>query len=176
MTRQFRKICMLVAAGLLLLPVTGWSQQGDARRGEALYIGTLAFATGGAPCLACHGIAGHELGYAAGANYGPDLTALYEDFGEDGVISILEDPAVFESMTAIFAGRPLNDGEIADLTVFFAMIANKPQVDMGFGMAGHALLATVLIFVLFGALGWRRLQGVRRPLVERTRSGKGESA
>jgi mono/diheme cytochrome c family protein len=53
------RICLpLLIAGLFLLPGPLLAQAGDPQRGEALYVGTLAFAAGGAPCLACHGIAG----------------------------------------------------------------------------------------------------------------------
>ncbi|MCK4509387.1 MAG: hypothetical protein KAU27_12630, partial [Desulfuromonadales bacterium] len=110
MTRQMLNCFSLLAVGLLLLSTPGWAQQGDPLRGEALYVGTVIFHEGGAPCLACHGIAGHELGMANGANYGPDLTAIYEDYGEEGVAGVLEDLS-FESMDAIYADRPLTDSE-----------------------------------------------------------------
>lgn len=173
MTKRLKDCFLLLTAGLLLLPVTGWTQPGDARRGESIYVGSVGFAAGGAPCLACHGITGHELGYAAGASYGPDLTALFADYGEDGVAAVLQDPAGFESMAAIYADRPLSDSEIADLGAFFASVADQEKLDQGVGLASHAVLATVLLLVLFGALGWRRLQGVRKPLVEQARYEKG---
>jgi len=167
---------LLLVAGLLLLPASVWSQAGDPLRGEALFVGSTGFAAGGAPCLACHGIAGHELGYAAGANYGPDLTALFEDYGEEGVAGVLADPSAFESMEAIFVERPLSEAEIADLTAFFAAVANNESVDIGVGLAGHVIVATGLLFVVFGLLGWRRSKAVRRPLVEQARFGKGGTA
>lgn len=176
MTGRTLNCLSLLFAALLLLPNPVLAQPGDAQRGEALYVGTIAFSAGGAPCLACHGIAGHELGFAAGANYGPDLTALFEEYGEDGVAGILEDPAAFESMQAIFADRPLSADEQADLAAFFATVASRAPADIGAGLAGHVALTTLLLFILFGALGWRRQLGVRRPLVERTRPGKGEVA
>jgi len=176
MTGRTLNCLSLLVAGLFLLPAAGLAQPGDPQRGEALFVGTLAFSAGGAPCLACHGIAGLELGRAAGANYGPDLTALFDDYGEDGVTAILEDPTAFDSMTAIYTERPLSEDEQADLAAFFAAMASRAQPDIGAGLAGHVGLVTLLLLVLIGALGWRRQQGVRRPLVERTRSGKGELA
>lgn len=176
MTRQLKSSFLLLLASLVLLPILAWGQQGDSRRGEALFVGSLAFQAGGAPCLACHGIAGHELGYAAGANYGPDLTALINDYGEEGVAAVLEDPSAFESMEAIFSERPLKVDEIADLTAFFASVADNESADIGADMTVHAFIVTGLFLLILGALGWRRFQGVRRPLVEEARLGKGGTA
>lgn len=176
MTGRTLNCLTLLVAVLLLLPSAGLAQAGDSQRGEALYVGTLAFSAGGAPCLACHGIAGHELGYAAGASYGPDLTALFDNYGEDGVAGILQDPAAFDSMQAIYADRPLSEDEQTDLAAFFAEVSTRAQPDIGTGLAGHVALTTIMFLILIGALGWRRQQGVRRPLVARTRSGKGELA
>ena len=167
---------MLLAIGILLLPYPVWSQSGDPDRGEDLYVGTIAFSAGGAPCLACHGVAGHELGYASGANYGPDLTAIFNDYGEEGVAAVLEDPSAFESMEAIFADRPLTEDEIADLTAFFATVADNEAANIGAGLLGHAVIGTIILVIIIGASGWRRLKAVRRPLVEQARLGKGGAA
>ena len=177
MTRRTlnRFTVLMVVLLLILLAMPCWAQLGDVKRGKALYVGSASFSAGGAPCLACHGIAGHELGHAAGANYGPDLTALYEDYGEDGVAGVLEDLS-FESMDAIYAERPLTDDERADLVAFFADVSTGAVPSTGSSLALHVLLVTVLFMIVIGALGWRRLQGVRQPLVERARNGKGDSA
>ena len=174
MTRQVLNCLSLLAVGLLLLSAPGWAQQGDPQRGEALYVGNVSFSAGGAPCLACHGIAGHELGRAAGASYGPDLTAIYEDYGEEGVFDVLEDLS-FESMVAIYDSRPLTDTEKADLVAFLGTITTGVAPDIGSALALHVVIVTAFFMILIGALGWRRLQAVRLPLVERARNGKGET-
>ncbi len=176
MTKRLWKSFMLLVIGVLLTAAPAWSQQGDPGRGEDLYVGTLAFSAGGAPCLACHGVAGHELGYAAGANYGPDLTAIFNDYGEEGVAAVLEDPSVFESMSAIFTDRPLTAEEIADLTAFFAAVADRDAASIGAGLAGHVGIGMVILMIIIGALGWRRFKAVRRPLVEQVRLQKGGAA
>ena len=89
----------------------------DPRAGEALYVGSVAFSGGGAPCLACHGHAGTGLGLSS-AHYGPDLTDLYTNYGAEGVGSVLESLA-FPSMEALYRQRPLTEQEIADLVAFF---------------------------------------------------------
>jgi mono/diheme cytochrome c family protein len=175
MTRQKWNCCSLLAAVLLLLATPVWAQQGDPQRGEALYVGTIGFSAGGAPCLACHGIAGHELGLAAGASYGPDLSAIYEDYGEEGVAAVLEELS-FDSMVAIYESRSLTETERADLLAFFSTVSSGAATSTGSGLVLHVTLVTAFFMILIGVLGWRRLQGVRRPLVEQARNGKGETA
>ena len=173
MTRQILIRLSLLATLLITSAGLSWAASGDPKQGEALYVGTVSFSAGGAPCLACHGIAGHELGLAAGANYGPDLTALFEDYGEEGIVSVLEDLS-FESMEAIYSTRPLTDMEKADLVAFFEAVSSGEAPDIGSNLALHVIIVTALFMILIGALGWRRLQGVRQPLVARTRNSKGE--
>ena len=175
MIRQALNRYSMLVVGLLLISTPIWALPGNPQHGEALFVGAVSFAEGGAPCLACHGIAGHELGYAAGANYGPDLTAIYEDYGEEGVAGVLEDLS-FESMNAIYAERPLTDSERADLVAFFGTVAAGAAPDIGSDLVLHVALVTAVFMVLIGALGWRRLQGVRKPLVEQARNAKGGRA
>lgn len=172
MTRQALYCLSLLAAGLLFLVSQTWAEQGDPLRGEALYVGTVGFAAGGAPCLACHGIAGHELGHAAGASYGPDLSAIYEDYGEEGVAGVLDELS-FESMVAIYADRPLTDTEKADLTAFFGSVSKDAVQGIDAQLSIHVLSATAFFMLVIGALGWRRMQGVRQPLLDKARHGKG---
>ncbi|MBE0576121.1 MAG: c-type cytochrome [Desulfuromonadales bacterium] len=147
---------------------------GDHARGEALFIGTTAFSGGGAPCLACHGIANAGLGRAAGASYGPDLSSTFADFGEEDLLDMLVE-LPFPSMEAIYATRPLNEQERADLSAFMGSVSGQVSPISG-ALTLHVVLATLVIFAIIGVLGWRRLQGVRRPLVEQVRKGKGELA
>jgi mono/diheme cytochrome c family protein len=147
---------------------------GDPVQGRALYIGAAPFTAGGAPCLACHGVAGAGLGMAAGASYGIDLTSMYEDYGSEGVLSILEDLSSFPSMAPIYADRPLSAPEQADVAAFLTEVAGQPPVQAGAQVAGHVAVGAILIGGLLVFFGWGRLNGVRRPLVERAGRGKGE--
>lgn len=142
----------------------------DAARGARLYTGEMAFANGGAPCLACHGIAG--FGLAGGANYGPDLTSMHENFGAEGIADVLKS-LPFPSMEPIYATRPLTDEEQADLGAFFASATGAPVANDGLlfaeALSGVALLlGAVLLF------GRERLRGVRRSLVNRVHNQGGE--
>lgn len=147
---------------------------GDPVRGEALFVGMTAFSSGAAPCLACHGIAQTGLGRATGASYGPDLSSTFADFGEEELFNLLVDMP-FTSMEALYATRPLNEQERADLTAFMGSVSGQ-LASIGATLTFHVGLAILVIFAIIGALGWRRLQGVRRPLVEQSRAGKGDVA
>ena len=144
--------------------------QGDPARGEALFVGTTAFAEGGAPCLACHGIARAGLGHAAGASFGPDLSSTFADFGEESLLSILAD-LPFPSMEAIYTKRPLTETERADLTAFMGSV-NGQVAPIGSAFSLHALLVALAFFVMIGGLGWRRLCSVRQKMVRQARDKK----
>lgn len=147
---------------------------GDPEKGRALYAGAAPFAKGGAPCLACHGIAG--MGRASAASFGPDLTALFNDYGAEGVSSILES-LPFPSMEPIYANRPLTEAERADLTAFFQASAELRPAEDGGSLLLHGAIATVVFLALAWAFGRNRLRTVRRSLVERAvrpAKGKGE--
>ncbi|HEY7744931.1 MAG TPA: cytochrome c [Desulfuromonadales bacterium] len=146
---------------------------GDPLKGRALFVGAVPFARGGAPCLGCHGIAGAGLGMAAGASFAADLTSMYEDYGAEGVTSILES-LPFPSMEPIYAGRPLSATEQADVTAFLAEVAGHPPIQAGGQLIGHVAVGVVIMLGLLVLFGWGRLKGVRQPLVDRARKGKGE--
>ncbi len=143
---------------------------GDAARGARLYTGEAAFANGGAPCLACHGIAG--FGLAGGANYGPDLTAMHENFGAEGTADVLKS-LPFPSMEPIYTTRPLTDVEQADLGAFFASATGAPVANDGLLFA-EALSGVVLFLGVVLLFGRERLRGVRRSLVNRVHNQGGE--
>lgn len=146
-------------------PAAAGTQAGDPRRGEALYVGSTPFSQGGAPCLACHGIAGHGL--AGGASFGPDLTAAYENYGVEGMVSILESMP-FPSMEPIYLDHPLTPEESRDLTAFLAEVSGETPRVVG-PLARDAGLGALLFFAVTLAFGRHRLRGVRADLVEEAR-------
>jgi mono/diheme cytochrome c family protein len=130
----------------------------DARRGEALYVGSTRFAAGGAPCLACHGIAGHGL--ARAASFGPDLSGAHASFGADGLASVLED-VVFPTMQPIYRTHAVTPQERADLVAFLGEAqggAQAPRLGAGFRAGVVVAMGLFLAFVL--AVG--RRGGARR--------------
>lgn len=167
--------CLLVICLWLWFPPVGSAGEtaaGDPRRGAALYSGTAFFSQGGAPCLACHGIAGAGLGMAGSASFGPDLTAMFDDFGAEGVAAVLADLA-FPSMEPIYASRPLTAEEQADVGAFLAEVAGRTPLHAGGQVAGHVAIGVAALAGLLMLFGWGRLNGVRRPLVEGFGKGKG---
>lgn len=167
-------LAALMIAGLAAGgPTAAAEPVGDPEKGRALYAGAAPFAKGGAPCLGCHGIAGAGLGMAAGASFAPDLTSMYEDYGAEGVAAILES-LPFPSMEPIYASRPLSATEQADVTAFLAEVAGQPPLQAGGQVAGHVAVGVAIVLGLLVLFGWGRLKGVRQPLVERMRKGKGE--
>ena len=140
---------------------------GDAEQGEALFVGKTAFSNGGAPCLACHNLTG--FGMADGANYGPDLSTLYDDYGAEGVEGVLQSLA-FPSMEAIYESRPLVETEQADLTAFLQQTSELSATpDTG----KLLLLVIVGVAILLGLtflVGLRRMRATRQPLIDQHRN------
>lgn len=143
---------------------SGNTVAGDPAQGARLYTGEVAFANGGAPCLGCHGITG--FGLAGGANYGPDLTAMFENFGDEGLADILQ-TLPFPSMEPIYATRPLTAEEQADLRAFFAGVTGTPAANDGL-LFGEALSGVALFLGAVWLFGRERLRGVRQALVKRS--------
>lgn len=168
--------CRLVLTlALLALFPSGFpatANAADAGQGEQLYTGALALANGASPCIACHALAG--LGAAGAANYGPDLSTLYADYGAEGVAALLESLA-FPSMEAIYSSRPLTETERLDLTAYFSQVAEQPA-PAATSLAGPILLGVVIVFAVVALMGLRRLKGVRQPLVDQVRKQRGMKA
>lgn len=158
------------AAAEKIAPPAPETAEGNKERGRALYSGARPFAKGGAPCLACHGIAG--FGAAGGANFGVDLTGIYEDYGPEGVASILE-TLPFPSMEPIYATRPLTPSEQADLMAFFAEVTGSEPVRIDKALLLQTGAGVIVLLILAAAIWRGRLRTVRRSLVEKaTREDK----
>jgi mono/diheme cytochrome c family protein len=144
------------AAALLLGAADPAPRAPDPRRGEALFVGVVPLVAGGAPCLGCHGVAGHGL--ARAASFGPDLTAAHQQYGADGLSAMLED-IVFPSMLPVYRGHAVTQDERADLVAFLgeASGAPSPALGAGYGAGIAAAMAGFLGLVLtIGRGGGRR--------------------
>ena len=168
---------ILIVFAFILMPQVGFSEQGNPAIGEALFVGRTPFANGGAPCLGCHAIGG--IGSAGAANFGPDLTALYEENEAEGVAEILGSLLDFPTMEAIFTDRPLTEDERLNLTSFFRQVSEQQSGTTAGALGGKVLIGgiiTIILFIgVFALMGWRRLTAVRRPLVEQARKQRGEN-
>lgn len=140
------------------------SIEGDAEIGEDLFMGRMALTEGGPACISCHEVSG--LGALGGGTLGPDLTAVADRLGPQGLNASFR-TLPFPSMQPIYADRPLTDVEVAHLTAFFMHTgaptsAEKDYTFVLIGIAG-LVVATPITHLI-----WRhRLKGVRRPLLGR---------
>lgn len=170
-----RFLCLSVALFALLLfcSLTVAAVSGDVSHGKALYVGSTPFENGGAPCLACHNLAG--FGMANGANYGPDLSSFYENYGREGVEGVLLTLS-FPSMEAIYADRPLTDSELADMLVFLEQTSQLSVVPGNGTLILQVFIGVILLVGLTMLIGLRRIRAARQPLIDRQRDliNKGE--
>jgi mono/diheme cytochrome c family protein len=137
--------------------------QGDPDVGEKLFSGALRFENGAISCAACHGMAGVPGG---GGTLGIDLTRMYEDYGEEGIMSVFAD-FPFPTMAPIYADRPLTPGEQAHLLAFLRVAAGREPPRATLPFVFIALGGAVLLGAVTSLLWGKRLHAVRRPLVDR---------
>lgn len=157
--RSLARAALLPCAALLLTGAAGPPPQTapDARRGEALYVGAARLSAGGAPCLGCHGIAGHGL--ARAASFGPDLSGAHQQYGADGLDAMLEDVS-FPSMAPIYREHAVTKVERADLVAFLAEASSARPAELGAGFAGGVAVAAAAFLAVVVAIG--RRGGARR--------------
>ncbi len=158
-------VCAALAAASAALADAPPAHVPDPRHGEALYVGQARLSAGGAPCLACHGIAGHGL--ARAASFGPDLSGAYAQYGAEALDGLLED-VVFPSMAPVYRGHALTKEERADVVAFLGASAGTVPARLGAGfVAGVAAAMTAFLgaVVLIGrrGKGRRRSAGGRTP-------------
>jgi hypothetical protein len=131
---------------------------GSVEAGRALFAGSTPFRNGGAPCGACHALAGEGL--AVTASLGPELsTALSGMDAEmlDGILEGLPTP----TMTPVYEGKGLTPGERADVAAYLveAVKRGPPPATRRFELLGAA---GALLLLVPPALAWRRRKSSSR--------------
>ena len=139
----------------------------DARTGEALYVGEVRFANGGAPCLACHGVAGHGL--ARAASFGPDLTETFTSYGAEVLDGVLQD-VPFPSMQPIYNTHALTASERADIVAFLGQAGGKVPPQIGSSFAAGIAVAVCALGAAFVVVGRGRQRRRARPSLPSDRS------
>ena len=141
---------------------------GDAKRGENLFTGAQRLDAGGPSCLSCHSVAG--VGALGGGRLGPGLTGSFAKYGgEQGLQAALK-TIPFPTMAPIFSRRALTAGERADLIAFLESAPDQQRPKSAAGKLTGFSMATAALLVLLAMGIWRhRLNGVRKPLVNRSR-------
>jgi cytochrome c553 len=170
-----RELHIVGAACLALLSSlpTPSAAAGDAAAGEALYVGSRPLANGGAPCLACHGLAGHGLAW--NASFGPDLSHAPESYDAETLCGLLAD-VPFPSMAPLYHARPITESEQKDLTAFLlASRAPPPPGDARLTLALEAGLGALILLVVFLLLARRRRMPPVADALARARHAEGGS-
>jgi len=156
------------AAAPTAVPATGLPA-GDPDRGEALFAGIIHLQNGGPPCLGCH--SADNVGLLGGGVMGPDLTQVAARYGR-GLQAALAGIA-WPTMAPIFARHPVTQQEQADLLAFLQAESGQQPTNREVPVLALSLAGLVGALIAIGFVWRHRLRGVRRPLVERTRVGKG---
>jgi hypothetical protein len=149
-------------------------RKGSAEAGARLFSGAVRLASGGPPCAGCHAAAG--IPFPNGGSLGPDLTGTFAKFGTASLGQVLA-TLPFPTMTPIFRGRVLTAAEQDDLAAFFAAAgaASPPtaRTSLFVGLSGAGCAA---LLAAAGLVWRRRLAGVRRALLRKTRGPRGRPA
>jgi mono/diheme cytochrome c family protein len=142
----------------------------DIETGRALFTGALRLKNGGPACISCHTIRG--LGGLSGGRLGPDLTLAYERLqGRKGLGAWLTNPAS-ATMTPVFKKVQLQGDDILPLLAYFEDSAKKGGSDDTTARLNFLLIGmggTVIGLVVLDGVWKKRLRGVRRQLVNRSR-------
>ena len=142
---------------------------GGVDAGENLFRGATRFENGGAACVGCH-TAG-SVGNLGGRSLGPDLTDSVATFGGEAGLSAWLGAPPSETMTPLFADRPLTEPEIADVVAFLADAPDQSQPSYFGDALVWAGLVGLLALMAGMALAWR---GMRRTYVEKLRDEAGK--
>jgi len=143
---------------------------GNVSQGEALFTGGEAFENGGTPCIACHSVG--SVGSLGGGNLGPDLTHVFQRYGEVGLASSIQNIA-FPTMQGVYSEKALRNQEVADLLAFFMTVDSQGEEGVATGATslfwGAGLLGAGALFVVM-ALFWPKQ---RETLSDRLRRDAG---
>ncbi len=111
-------------------------KRGEANNGGGLFLGTMALKNGGPPCYSCHRVSWSS---PPGGTLGPDLTEAYDDYDEDGLISLLTD-LPFPAMKAVYEDHPITPDEQAGIVAYLhegeKKEKAKPSSALGFLVGG----------------------------------------
>jgi len=135
---------------------------GDPVIGRELFIGAVLLQNGGPSCMSCHSVAG--TGVLGGGTMGPDLTHVFQRFGESGLSSALQG-LPFPTMQGVFQAKPLTPAEQGNLLAFFAQSAKQTAEPTGSNFVWIGLGGFIVLVGVPQVLWGKRLKGVRKRLV-----------
>ncbi len=167
--RQIVRMCGALIVATAFIPAV--ADGADARAGEALYVGARPLQNAGAPCLGCHGLAGHGLAWSA--SFGPDLSTAAQTYDAETLAAVLED-VPFPSMEPVYRGHAITERERQDLAAFLleARAPAAPGDARGRILAEAGLVAALILAILY-ALFRRRMPPVSAALARARRTEGG---
>ena len=138
----------------------------DVQAGSLLFEGRTGLAGGGPACISCHTLGG--LGALGGGRLGPDLTKVFERYGDRKKLGAWLSAPATPTMLPTFRTHPLEAEEILPLIAYFqdaAMTQGEDTSPSGLVFVLLGLGGAVGALLLFNRL-WRfRFRAVRKPLV-----------
>jgi len=152
---------------------TGIALEGNSTRGEALFTGATHLQNGAPACIACH--SSSDVGVLGGGTLGPDLTHVFNRYGETGLAATLQS-LPFPTMQGMYDDNPLTENESADLYAYFTMADQSTARSAAnnivlLGLAGFVLLGLTgfVLLLLISQFIWRnRVTEIRKPLLGET--------
>ena len=139
----------------------------DIELGRQYFTGEASFDKGGASCMSCHHVGG--LGGFGGGRLGPDLTKVYERYGDRKKLAAWLSAPATETMAPTFRDHPMDMEEILPLVAFFEHTAKTQQEEPMTSMFLFLLLAAIgagVLLAIAGRLWSFRFRAVRKPLTE----------
>ncbi|MDO8803037.1 MAG: c-type cytochrome [Elusimicrobiota bacterium] len=140
---------------------------GSAANGRELFTGLKRLSAGGPACAGCHSISPGNM--AAGGSYAVSLVKTFDKLGGSGIKAVLT-RMPFPVKAAAFKGRPVTEGEIADLAAFLEEAGKAgPEAGAGFGKLAFAGLSAAAFALILIALAWsgRKKKGVKDEILSR---------
>ena len=150
----------------------------DVEHGRELFLGTTRLANGGPSCVSCHAMG--DIGWLGGGTLGPDLTKVFEKYGDRRRLGAWLSAPATETMLPTFKDHPLEEDEILGLLAYMKDAATNHEEDHAPNALVFILIGlggTAAAFVAFNRTWQGRFSGVRRSLLEQARQArKGETA
>ena len=103
------------AAGPVAAPAANLPA-GNPAAGQQIFTGARSLLNGGPSCIACHTVGGATA--LGGGTLGPDLTHVFQRYGDAGLTSALQNIA-FPTMVGVFVNTPLAPEDVANLHAYF---------------------------------------------------------
>ena len=152
---------LLTASMLFIVSCFSASAQntGDVKNGQDLFVGNIRFLNNGPTCNSCHNV--NIKGFISGGVLAIDLTQSVTRLTADGVNGIITGMP-FPQMKQSYAGKPLTQQEVADLTAFLqhadSTAATQPESSVGKDMLLGGIGGTVVLLLLFSFFWIKRKQ------------------